>query len=207
MNMDDPRSFVGHLSDPAAELRAAFFAAKAHGSQRYGNGSYTDHLFDVRQVMWDHRIGGAPAVAALLHDTIEDTDTTREDIAKLFGDYTAALVWAVSGMPKDTPRRVRKADAYAKICAMPAAIVVIAGGPDRQRRELRAGEEVRPLRDVQERAGGVRGVAPRHQGGRALPGDGLASPSALREGKRWLSLVRRVSSWREVEQTVRQWLG
>lgn len=124
MNMDDPRSFVGHLSDPAAELRAAFFAAKAHGSQRYGNGSYTDHLFDVRQVMWDHRIGGAPAVAALLHDTIEDTDTTREDIAKLFGDYTAALVWAVSGMPKGAPRRVRKADAYAKIRAMPAAIVV-----------------------------------------------------------------------------------
>ena len=53
--------------------------------------------------------------AAWLHDTIEDTSVTREDIVAHFGDEVAALVWAVTG--EGATRSERNQSAYAKIRA------------------------------------------------------------------------------------------
>lgn len=69
------------------------------------------------------------ALAAWLHDTIEDTDATREDIAARFDHAVADLVWAVTGVGKN--RKERNADAYAKIrvaqsCFRPAANLKLA---------------------------------------------------------------------------------
>jgi len=120
----DMRAFLTSKEQIIAEVKAAFFAAHAHRGQQYGSGPYTDHLFAARQVLADAEVGGSPCVAILLHDTIEDTYVLREMIADMFGLHVAALVWAVSGMPKGAPRKVRVADAHRKIRELPAAIVV-----------------------------------------------------------------------------------
>ena len=120
----DSRAFMSSKEQTIAEVKAAFFAAHAHRGQMYGSGPYTDHLFAARQVLSDAEVGGAPCVAILLHDTIEDTYVLREMIADRFGEHVAALVWAVSGMPKGAARKVRVADAHKKIRELPAAIVV-----------------------------------------------------------------------------------
>ncbi len=98
------------------EHRAIVFAAERHGRQAYGRLPYITHLAEVRGVLAQYHMNFPELrVAAWLHDTIEDTETAREEIAVLFGEKVAALVWAVSGLPKGAPRKQRTADAYAKI--------------------------------------------------------------------------------------------
>jgi (p)ppGpp synthase/HD superfamily hydrolase len=101
------------------EPAARAYAVERHGAQAYGKEPYVVHLAAVRSVLADFGISGDLAVAAWLHDTIEDTGTTRREIAARFGDSVASLVWAVSGW--GATRRQRNADAYFKIRALPAA--------------------------------------------------------------------------------------
>lgn len=96
------------------ELYARRFAEERHGSQRYGEHPYVVHLWAVRQVLTDFDYHGGPlASAAWLHDLIEDTSTTREEIAERFGEEVAALVWAVTGVGKN--REERNRSVYEKI--------------------------------------------------------------------------------------------
>lgn len=103
---------------------ARAYAAQKHEGQRYGHHPYTVHLAAVREILrWagfddDHPL----AVAAWLHDTIEDTDATRDEIASLFGAEVAELVWAVTGVGKN--RKERNANAYTKLRAHPPAVVL-----------------------------------------------------------------------------------
>jgi (p)ppGpp synthase/HD superfamily hydrolase len=76
----------------ADEERARAFAIAAHGNQRYGEQPYEVHLAAVRQVLFDFGHGGELAIAAWLHDTVEDTDVTVEQIELEFGSAVAALV-------------------------------------------------------------------------------------------------------------------
>ena len=105
---------------PLDAERAAAFAAHAHRDQRYGAEPYSTHLAAVRLVLYDFSLAGDLAVAAWLHDVLEDTETTREEIAALFGDDVAALVEAVTGRGQN--RKARIANAYGKIEAMPEAL-------------------------------------------------------------------------------------
>lgn len=97
------------------------YAVRKHATQRYGNQPYTVHLAAVRGVLrWagiedDHPL----ATAAWLHDTLEDTDATREELATRFGNEVADLVWAVTGVGKN--RKERNENVYAKIRAYPQA--------------------------------------------------------------------------------------
>ncbi len=89
-------------------LQATHFAAQKHSTQRRKNAAaspYIDHpvevafhLSSVGQVEDEDIL-----IAALLHDTIEDTETTREEIAALFGEPVASLVSECTddkGLPK-----------------------------------------------------------------------------------------------------------
>src|SRR4051812_16593177 len=98
-----------HPDEPAARA----FAEERHGGQRYGDAPYVTHLAHVRKVLARFGHGGAFAVAAWLHDTVEDTKTTRAEIATRFGEEVAALVWAVTGVGDN--RKARNLDAYAKM--------------------------------------------------------------------------------------------
>lgn len=78
-------------------LQATDFAAKKHSAQRNKNAEaspYINHPIEVAFLLAS--VGGVDdediLIAALLHDTIEDTQTTRDEIVALFGEAVAALV-------------------------------------------------------------------------------------------------------------------
>lgn len=106
------------------EVAAREFATKKHALQRYGDEPYTAHLKAVRDVIrWAGIADEHPlAVAAWLHDTLEDTDATKDEIEQHFGAEVVALVWAVTGVGKN--RKERNANAYAKMREHPAAITL-----------------------------------------------------------------------------------
>jgi guanosine-3',5'-bis(diphosphate) 3'-pyrophosphohydrolase len=94
---------------------AADLAARRHnGMARKGRGNepYINHLAEVASILAEVTDGGdAELVAAgWLHDTVEDTATTREELAQKFGERVAALVVEVTddmSLPK-TKRRQRQ---------------------------------------------------------------------------------------------------
>ena len=75
--------------------KAGHFARRAHrGQQRKYRGSpYAHHPFRVARAVAAHEIGSPITVAAaLLHDTVEDTRVSADEIAREFGPEVAALV-------------------------------------------------------------------------------------------------------------------
>jgi GTP diphosphokinase / guanosine-3',5'-bis(diphosphate) 3'-diphosphatase len=73
--------------------RAYVYAMRAHGVQRRASGDpYFSHPLEVAAILTDLKLDDATIVAAVLHDTIEDTDSTREEIDKLFGPEIGRLV-------------------------------------------------------------------------------------------------------------------
>jgi len=101
---------------------AAEFAARRHtGQQRKGRGSepYINHLAEVSNLL-AIATGGADSelvAAGWLHDTIEDTETTREELAEKFSERVASLVVEVTddmSLPKSERRRLQVVDAPEK---------------------------------------------------------------------------------------------
>src|SRR5436305_2014082 len=73
--------------------RAYVYAMKAHGEQLRASGDpYFSHPLEVAAILTDLKLDDATIVAALLHDTIEDTEATRAEIDQLFGKDIGALV-------------------------------------------------------------------------------------------------------------------
>ncbi len=72
-----------------------------HGSQTRASGDpYFAHPIEVAGILTEYRLDTASIVTALLHDVIEDTQVTRDDIAELFGDEVAELVEGVTKLSK-----------------------------------------------------------------------------------------------------------
>ena len=87
--------------DPAADEdalnRAYVFSMKAHGSQRRASGDpYFSHPVEVAGILSEMKLDSASIVTALLHDTVEDTVATLDDIKRMFGDEIARLVDGVT---------------------------------------------------------------------------------------------------------------
>ncbi|MES1159015.1 MAG: bifunctional (p)ppGpp synthetase/guanosine-3',5'-bis(diphosphate) 3'-pyrophosphohydrolase [Terricaulis silvestris] len=77
--------------------RAYVYATSKHGSQKRHSGDpYFAHPIEVAGILTDYKLDTATIVAGLLHDTIEDTDATRAEIQKMFGDQVADLVEGVT---------------------------------------------------------------------------------------------------------------
>src|SRR5271169_2974106 len=101
---------------------AADLASRRHsGMQRKGRGNepYINHLAEVANLLAAATDGAdAELVAAgWLHDAIEDTDTTREELAQKFGERVASLVVEVTDdmtLPKSERRRLQVVDAHQK---------------------------------------------------------------------------------------------
>ena len=73
--------------------RAYVYAMKAHGVQKRASGDpYFSHPLEVAAILTDMHLDDATIVAAVLHDTIEDTESTREDIDRIFGREIGKLV-------------------------------------------------------------------------------------------------------------------
>lgn len=96
-------------------LKAIRFSAGKHRNQRRKDSlksPYINHPIDVAQLLWD--VGGVRDVhvllAAILHDTIEDTRTRPDEIRDNFGDEVLSLVLEVTddkSLPKPDRKRLQ----------------------------------------------------------------------------------------------------
>ncbi|MFZ5790478.1 MAG: RelA/SpoT family protein [Pseudomonadota bacterium] len=91
--------------DPGADEdslnRAYVFSMKAHGSQSRASGDpYFSHPLGVAEILTRMKLDGASIVTALLHDTVEDTDATLEQIEQMFGKEIARLVDGVTKLSR-----------------------------------------------------------------------------------------------------------
>lgn len=90
-------------------------ATKFHADQKYGSDPYTKHLSNVVEVLGRYEVTDEDIiVAAWLHDSVEDTDLTIEDIKTLFGDRVADLVFRVTN-ESGANRKERHVKTYPKI--------------------------------------------------------------------------------------------
>ena len=95
MKAYDPTADEGLLN------RAYVYAVRSHGSQKRASGDpYFAHPIEVAGILTDYRMDTATIVTALLHDVIEDTEVTRAEIEKTFGEEIADLVEGVTKLSK-----------------------------------------------------------------------------------------------------------
>jgi guanosine-3',5'-bis(diphosphate) 3'-pyrophosphohydrolase len=88
-----------HLEPQARDMvkRAYERAAKAHSGQRRLSGEdYVNHPMEVAAILADLELDAETIAAALLHDTVEDTALTAEEVEKEFGPEVARLVEGVT---------------------------------------------------------------------------------------------------------------
>lgn len=88
-------------ADEALLNRAYVYTVQKHGSQKRASGDpYFSHPVEVAGLMTDLKLDQETIITALLHDTVEDTLATIEDIEKNFGPDVARLVDGVTKLSK-----------------------------------------------------------------------------------------------------------
>ncbi|MEE8393343.1 MAG: bifunctional (p)ppGpp synthetase/guanosine-3',5'-bis(diphosphate) 3'-pyrophosphohydrolase [Rhodospirillales bacterium] len=88
-------------TDEDALNRAYVFAMKVHGSQKRASGdSYFSHPLEVAGILTEYKLDYTSIVTALLHDVIEDTKTSLEEIEKHFGKDVSRLVDGVTKLTR-----------------------------------------------------------------------------------------------------------
>jgi (p)ppGpp synthase/HD superfamily hydrolase len=90
--------------------KAIIFAAKAHNNQKRKGTDipYITHPFAVGMLLQKEKCSDEVIAAGVLHDTLEDTETTFKDLTEEFGIKVANLVLAASENDKTLPWEVRK---------------------------------------------------------------------------------------------------
>lgn len=104
--------------DEAKIKKAIEFAVKYHGIQQRASGvPYYSHPLEVAEIIAEMRLDTDSIVTAILHDTIEDTDLTLEEIDKDFGKDLAKLVDGVTKLTKIKfhEDNVRQAENFRKL--------------------------------------------------------------------------------------------
>ena len=97
--------------------RAYEFAYEAHKEQKRKSGEpYIIHPIAVASIVArELELGENPVISAFLHDVVEDTDYTVEDIRERFGDDVAFLVDTVTKRKKDSYQHSKQVDNYRQI--------------------------------------------------------------------------------------------
>ena len=111
-----------------AEERAIRFATIAHEGQtrKWSDLPYITHPIAVSEAVKAHDLSEDAVIAAILHDTVEDTDVTMEDIQRIFGDNVAEYVWYLTKPPAYVGnRKVRKAHDCARLKLAPDEVKII----------------------------------------------------------------------------------
>jgi GTP pyrophosphokinase len=107
----DPRAHLARIreefenhypeSDFSGISRAYDVADTAHAGQMRRSGHpYITHPLIVTEILAGYGMDEATLIAALLHDTVEDTEVTIEETAELFGDEVAALIDGVTKLDR-----------------------------------------------------------------------------------------------------------
>ena len=88
-------------ADEALLNRAYVFSVNAHGTQKRASGDpYFSHPIEVAGILTDLHLDDETIATAILHDTIEDTVATPEEIERLFGGNIARMVDGVTKLSK-----------------------------------------------------------------------------------------------------------
>ena len=106
--------------DDIQRLRDAFeFAREAHSPQKRKSGEpYIIHPVNVARIVAEElELGVDPVIAAFLHDVVEDTPYTIEDIKERFGEDVAFLVGVVTKEKKDKYVQSKQVDNFRQILA------------------------------------------------------------------------------------------
>ncbi len=104
--------------DEAKIKKAVEFAIKYHGIQQRASGvPYYSHPLEVAEIIAEMRLDTDSIITAILHDTIEDTDLTLEEIEENFGKDVAKLVDGVTKLTKIKfhEDNVRQAENFRKL--------------------------------------------------------------------------------------------
>lgn len=125
----------GDRIEAAAErsplVRGALEKARvAHeGQVRNGSGGmpYVEHPVRVAALLDEHGYGEEVLAAALLHDVIEDSDTTLDELREKFGDVVAGLVGSMTDDESIDDYRQRKVEHRERLAAAPAEAMAIYG--------------------------------------------------------------------------------
>jgi RelA/SpoT family (p)ppGpp synthetase len=115
--LDKVKSYLN--PEEVVEIQKAFsFGFKAHDGQKRQSGvPYISHPVAVASILADMQFDQQTLVAAILHDTIEDTDVAREEVAGEFGETIAQLVDGVSKLDqlKFRTREEAQAESFRKL--------------------------------------------------------------------------------------------
>ena len=88
-------------ADEALLNRAYVFSMHAHGAQKRASGDpYFSHPIEVAGILTDLRLDDETIATAILHDTVEDTVATPQEIERIFGPNVARLVDGVTKLSK-----------------------------------------------------------------------------------------------------------
>ena len=94
--------YLGH--DAPQLEKALIFASSAHaGQQRKSGEPYIVHPIETATILAELRMDTDCIIAGLLHDTVEDTDVSAEEIRSRFGNGVARIVEGVTDGPKGVP--------------------------------------------------------------------------------------------------------
>lgn len=104
------------------------FAIKAHGAQQYGPHPYSYHLDAVAALV--AQFGEDFEIVAYLHDTVEDTATTLDEIEATFGSKIAECVSILTDETGEN-RKARKAKTNAKLAATTNILALTVKAADR----------------------------------------------------------------------------
>lgn len=105
-------------ADEALLNKAYVYAMRKHGTQMRASGDpYFSHPLEVAAILTDLRLDDATIAVALLHDTIEDTDATRQEIDQSFGPEIGKLVDGLTKIKKLdlVSKRAKQAENFRKL--------------------------------------------------------------------------------------------
>jgi guanosine-3',5'-bis(diphosphate) 3'-pyrophosphohydrolase len=99
------------------------------GQTRNGSGGmpYVEHPKQVASLLDEHGYGEEVLAAALLHDVVEESETTLEELREKFGEAVAGLVGAMTDAEEIDDYRQRKAEHRERMAAAPSEAKAIYG--------------------------------------------------------------------------------
>ena len=113
---------------PRYESALAFACSQHHGQVRKGSGApYISHPLAVSSLVADYGGDEDQAIAALLHDVLEDCGVTREELEARYGARVASIVVAATDTTDDPkpPWRPRKEAHIAKVKEQPPEVKLV----------------------------------------------------------------------------------
>jgi guanosine-3',5'-bis(diphosphate) 3'-pyrophosphohydrolase len=126
-----PADRIEAAAERSPLVQAALEQARSDPAGQVRNGSggmpYVEHPMRVAALLDEHGYSEEVLAAALLHDVVEDSDTTLDELREKFGDVVAGLVGAMTDDESIDDYRQRKAEHRERLAAAPAEAMAIYG--------------------------------------------------------------------------------